>query len=236
MLQDQVRRRRPDQGYRRGEETRARIISAALALFGENGFDGTSTRDVAARAEVNAPALQYYFGSKQGLYDACIEHLQTNVLKRLEPALAVAEAALERPAAAPEQLVAAYCTLLDELADFLIGSPDARSRALFLAREQLSRGPDCATSELKKKFGKRFHRTCITLTARIIGCDDADTLAELVAVTINGQLLFVHLGRQQLLELLDWKDIARDRLARLKAIIRMQTIAIFAAHRAAAGA
>ena len=53
-------------GYARGEETRARIISAALKLFGQRGFDGSSTRDIATAAGVNAPALQYYFDNKEG--------------------------------------------------------------------------------------------------------------------------------------------------------------------------
>ena len=31
-------------GYQRGEETRARIIEAAVEVFGERGYDGASTR------------------------------------------------------------------------------------------------------------------------------------------------------------------------------------------------
>ena len=54
-------RRRPAAGYARGEETRLRIIRAAVELFGNQGFDRASTRDIAARAGVNAPVLQYYF-------------------------------------------------------------------------------------------------------------------------------------------------------------------------------
>ena len=60
-------------GYARGEETRLRIVTAALKLFGQLGFDGASTRDIAAAAGVNAPALQYYFDNKEGLYIACAE-------------------------------------------------------------------------------------------------------------------------------------------------------------------
>jgi hypothetical protein len=57
-------RRSPQGGYARGERTRHRIIEAAIELFGEHGFGGAPTRDIAARAGVNAPALQYYFENK----------------------------------------------------------------------------------------------------------------------------------------------------------------------------
>jgi TetR/AcrR family transcriptional regulator, regulator of cefoperazone and chloramphenicol sensitivity len=43
----------------RGEETRARIIAAAIRLFGEKGYEAASTRDIAAADGVNVPTVQY---------------------------------------------------------------------------------------------------------------------------------------------------------------------------------
>jgi len=37
-------------GYARGEETRARIVTTALRVFGEEGFNKASTRQIAADA------------------------------------------------------------------------------------------------------------------------------------------------------------------------------------------
>lgn len=65
-------------GYARGDETRQRIIEAAIELFGERGFAGASTREIAAMAGVNAPALQYYFENKEGVYRACVEAIAEN--------------------------------------------------------------------------------------------------------------------------------------------------------------
>src|SRR5881227_3297800 len=95
-----LRRRKTDSGYARGEETRARIIRTALALFGERGFDGVSTRDIAARAGVPAPSLQYYFENKEGLYTACIEDIQMSASAAVNPALEVVEALLRDKASA----------------------------------------------------------------------------------------------------------------------------------------
>src|ERR1700761_2909224 len=90
-----ARRRKTESGYPRGEGTRPRIIRAALARFGERGFDGVSTRDIAAQAGVPAPSLQYYFENKEGLYEACAEHLQTNAQNVIGPALDSAQALLD---------------------------------------------------------------------------------------------------------------------------------------------
>jgi TetR/AcrR family transcriptional regulator, regulator of cefoperazone and chloramphenicol sensitivity len=53
-----------------GEVARAKLLDAALRLFGERGFAATSTRDIAEAAGVNLAAIRYYFGDKQGLYRA----------------------------------------------------------------------------------------------------------------------------------------------------------------------
>jgi AcrR family transcriptional regulator len=78
-------------GYTRGEETRARIVAAAMRLFGEKGYEGASTRDIAAAAGVNAPALQYYFDNKEGVLRACIEFIADRAWESLSEPVVEAE-------------------------------------------------------------------------------------------------------------------------------------------------
>jgi len=49
------------------------IINKAIELFAEKGFEGTSIRDLAARAEVNVAMVNYYFGSKEKLFEAMVQ-------------------------------------------------------------------------------------------------------------------------------------------------------------------
>jgi AcrR family transcriptional regulator len=54
-------------------DTKTRILNAAEKLFGQNGFDATSLRDITAEAGVNLAAVNYHFQSKESLIDALIE-------------------------------------------------------------------------------------------------------------------------------------------------------------------
>jgi len=54
-------------------DTKERILDSAEELFAEHGYDATSLRAVTAAAEVNLAAVNYHFGSKQGLYRAVFE-------------------------------------------------------------------------------------------------------------------------------------------------------------------
>ena len=58
--------------------TKSRILDSAEKLFGMNGFDGTSLRDITAAADVNLAAINYHFQSKDSLIDAI-------VARRIEP-------------------------------------------------------------------------------------------------------------------------------------------------------
>ncbi len=55
--------------------TRDKILEAARALFEKNGFDVTTVREIAARAEVNVALINYHFGSKEALLAALIEEM-----------------------------------------------------------------------------------------------------------------------------------------------------------------
>ncbi len=69
------------------EISRDRILEAALAEFAERGFDGATTAAVARGSGVTQPLVHYYFGTKEGLWRAAMEHLGhrlTNVLSAAE--------------------------------------------------------------------------------------------------------------------------------------------------------
>jgi len=56
-----------------GDDTREAIVKAALGAFSEMGFDGATTREIAARAGVNHGLIPYYFGSKPKLWEAAVD-------------------------------------------------------------------------------------------------------------------------------------------------------------------
>jgi AcrR family transcriptional regulator len=55
------------------EATKARILDAACALVADHGIEGTSIRDIAKESKVSLATVLHYYGSKDGLYEACIE-------------------------------------------------------------------------------------------------------------------------------------------------------------------
>jgi TetR/AcrR family transcriptional regulator len=80
----------------RADQTRARILEAAIGEFSENGLAGARTEQIAEAAGVNKALLYYYFQGKEALYAAAIEAVAESVLASSMAALSADQSAGER--------------------------------------------------------------------------------------------------------------------------------------------
>ena len=99
--------------------TRERILDVALDLFTDQGFDGTSMREIAERLQISKPAIYYHFASKEEILMAL--HMRLHEFGR---------AALARLAGQTVTLQA-WASLLNELLDQMLAQ-----RKIFLMHER----------------------------------------------------------------------------------------------------
>src|SRR3954449_8310000 len=62
------------------------IRAEAIGEFAARGYAGASMVDIARRAGISKPLIYQYFGSKEGLYLACLHAVSGGLLQRLEEA------------------------------------------------------------------------------------------------------------------------------------------------------
>jgi AcrR family transcriptional regulator len=78
-------------------EREEQIRTEAIAEFAARGYAAASMVDIAARAGISKPLVYQYFGSKDGLYLACLHSVSGGLLHRLEEAeLAVDDSVASR--------------------------------------------------------------------------------------------------------------------------------------------
>ncbi len=87
---------------------REKILEAADALFGEVGFDATTTREIAERSGVNKALIHYHFKSKEGLLASLLDQYYRQLAETVTQALA-SEATLRQRM---HHLVEAYVDFL----------------------------------------------------------------------------------------------------------------------------
>jgi AcrR family transcriptional regulator len=153
-----------------GADTRAGIVAAARAEFAENGYDATSLRAVARRAEVDPALVHHYFGGKPQLFAAVMD-------VPADPA-----ALVDRVVAGPrdqvgESLVRTFLALWD--------SPEGRPRFQALIRAAVSH--DEATRMLREFLTREiFGRVTNALAADGEPADDLELRAGLAASQMIG--------------------------------------------------
>jgi len=207
--------------YPRGNETRARLIAAGIALFGQRGFDAASTREIATAASLNTPALQYYFNNKEGLYEACAEHIVARGWESMKGVIVAAEGLLAA-GADDEALIDAFCDIQGTLADFL--NESSGDWLLWMTREQTTSEPGTGFL-LNHPTIKRIMRASRAIVARLLGRSVRDPESGVREMTLNGQLLRFYMMRGRSLHLLGWKDIDAAGLALLKRVVRQHSAA-----------
>jgi AcrR family transcriptional regulator len=220
-----VRRPPASGGYAAGRRTRARIILAALRVFGEQGFDHASTRQIARRAGVNAPAIQYYFGSKHGLHVACTRHVNGRMSSLLAPRLVRARDALRtaEPAVALDALCELLVTVLKglEFAGFEHWSG-------YLAG--VTQDGDTAAQAMVHAHGSAgLFETLARLIAAVTGQSAEEQLTRLRACVLLGQVGSWYGNRAHRLSTMGWSQLDEHALTLIKSVVREHTRAALAA-------
>jgi len=113
------------------------ILNVAIRQFGDRGFEGASTRAIAAEAGTVMSSITYHYGGKKGLYLACADHIAASIVERLSPTLDALPptATLDR-----EGAIAAIRTLIQAMARLMM-SETSCDWSQFIIREQQRPGP-----------------------------------------------------------------------------------------------
>ncbi|WP_404478562.1 CerR family C-terminal domain-containing protein [Novosphingobium sp. BL-52-GroH] len=218
MTVERSNRRPSEGGYARGDETRLRILEVALTAFGDNGYEGASTRAIATQAQSNVAALQYYFGSKDGLYRACAQHLVVKAQEGLSEAVALLDDA--GPDETREALVERLCQFLDQQAVYLYADDDTRNWVLFLAREQTRAEPSEAFELIFEQLILPMHVKGARLVGRIMGRPADDPETKLTMSMLTSLLLTMRVSSQTTSRLMGWGDVRGERLDMVRAALR----------------
>lgn len=118
---------------RKKQQTRRRIIDAAIGLFGERGFDNVPVAQIAQRAEVSEATVFNYFPSKEDLVYQDMEQYEIALLSaiRVRPEGETVTAAFRRFLLQPRGALADdSIALIAEVAGIIAASPTLQAREL----------------------------------------------------------------------------------------------------------
>ncbi len=218
-LQVEPTRWRQASSYAKGADTRQAILQAAIKAFGEAGFNAVTTRQIATMAQVNQPAIAYYFKNKEGLYLACAQQIIDGYAAHLSASSFDTFARLDKDLS-PDQARDLLKDVLRALADLMISSKDQSESASFVEREM--REPGLA----HQYFYDHFWGPGIDVVTRLIGVAKgqvkADEVCRIQAVMLISSFVVFTPSQSVALQAMGWSRIGQDEAEQVLATLDQQ--------------
>jgi AcrR family transcriptional regulator len=215
----------PSQGYdllegsalfppERRAQARHALIAAGIGEFGERGVDGASARRIAEIAGQNVAAIAYYFGNKEGLYNAIATYAAETVKRRIGPLLNEIEDYLATAKPAPQRCLD---YLVQMLTSTLSGTDELVALSQLIVREQTH--PTAAFDFLFCGALEPSHKAGTALIAAYVGGDRDDVNFVVHYHLIMGSVLALRVARETLLRRTGWTDIGESERARVAVLL-----------------
>jgi AcrR family transcriptional regulator len=141
------------------KNTKEKLLENATLMFTEHGFDGVSTRSLVTMSMVNLCTINYYFGSKQKLYNAVIDGIMNNVKENLIKKI---DEYINQDIPIMNKIILG----VEVFFDYLFSDNVSNAIAMILFRELLNNTPggDRIYSEIMEPLKKRFVNLIVDAT------------------------------------------------------------------------
>lgn len=210
------------------DQTRLALVRAALKLFGSQGFDGTSTREIAAAARANIGSIAYHFGGKDGLKLAAADYIVETMQKIAGQAMAGLDA--PKPLPLDPEAARAQLTLgLERMIAFIVASPEAGEVVQFVLRE-LSQ-PTAALDRIYSGVFEPVHMRLCVLWETVTGEPAESDRTKLTVFTMIGQVVYFRIGREAVRRRMGWAEFGPQQAAEVLAVAKDNLEAVLAARK-----
>ena len=205
---------------KRGPDAYGRLLEAGIDVFGQHGFSDATTRMIAEAARVNIAAIPYYFKGKQGLYEAVVQHIAGRLESQVHPTLQEIDVQTQAGSLSGRQAMALLEQLLENVIDFMVGSPEAPRFVRIVLREQLY--PSAAYDIIYRRIMDPLLSAIAKMVDLAVGGLPART-ANLRALSLMGQVMAFRVARETMIRKLGLEGYNARETMEIRQVILEQT-------------
>lgn len=198
------------------EMTKAALVRAALKLFGRQGYDGTSTREIAAAAKANIGSIAYHFGGKEGLRAAVADHIVETIQSIADQALG-GMAGPDPASLTPETARKHLKATLQGMVAFIVARPEAGEIVQFMLRELAD--PTPTLDRIYAGLFEPTHKRLCVIWERATGEPAESESTRLAIFSLIGQAVYFRIGREPVLRRMGWSKIGQDEADKILATL-----------------
>ena len=210
------------------DHTRKALVLSALRLFGTQGFEGTSTREIAAAAKANIGSIAYHFGGKDGLRMAAADFIVETMEQVARPVLGAIDQSLATgmtPEMAEKQIIA----VVERMVGFIVARPEAGEIVQFVLRELAS--PTPALDRIYSGLFEPIHMRLCRIWEQATGEPAESDRTKLTTFTMIGQVIYFRIGRLAVVRRMGWTEIGPGEAVQIIETVKNNVEAIISSRR-----
>lgn len=211
---DLIRSTEQDRGM-----TYKRLLETAIEHFGRKGYEGASTREIAAASGTAMSSITYHFGGKEGLYLAVADHIAEQITRQQAPTL---DAAWEKSVTSRAQAMEVLANMVESFARLML-APESAAWSGFIVREQQE--PTAAFERLYDGAMRDMVEMFVALIA-IARPDLDEDEARMTGIFLYGQSLILRVGHASVCRTLEMEVLTARTQEALLARLRANTLAV----------
>jgi AcrR family transcriptional regulator len=193
-----------------------RILRVACEVFAKQGFRNTTIRDICQNAQVNIAAVNYYFNSKEKLYEEVCKYLCSLSVENADPRFRLGENIK------PEEQLKTFIQLL--LLNILVKN-HSNWMEMIMGREMVE--PTNALNIVIKDMIKPRFQQLYEIVKALLGEGVTDEIVRRCCLSITGQCLYYRFARPVVLRVNPQQKFNKEGIERLaNHITRFSLIAI----------
>ena len=187
------------------KETKQKLLQTAAKMFAEHGIDGVSTRDLAKESGVNLCSINYYFGTKQNLYDAVLDE----VINKIASFAKYKQIPLQNKKLNPQEELNAF---ISNMVNFMCSDAVSGVESELLIKEILQ--PSNTYNRLYTEVIEPMHKRLTGLIMQITGLTEDEAIIQTHAMM--GQIVMFKIHKTALLRRLNKKEYTKKIIEDIK--------------------
>lgn len=166
------------------KKTRERILEVACEVFAQQGFRNTTIRDICQQAQVNVAAVNYYFNSKEKLYEEVCKYIFGISSENGDPRFKLGGNKT------PEEKLKAF---IQRFLTNILVKKQSNWREMIMSREMVS--PTGAFNIIIEDMIKPRFQQLYSIVKNLLGEGTEDELVRRCCLSITGQCLYYRFAR-----------------------------------------
>lgn len=208
------------------QDSKEKILDAAVTVFANNGFEGARTRDIAKIADVNISTLHYHFQTKDKIYGSVIKKIHALSTQFMMPTM-IAQREIIENSTDKKEIVEAIKIMANTFI-LTITNPENKRYSKIIAFEQIEQ-----SKHFKTLFESVMQHVCEPFTlgvAKIINKKPDAIETILLTHTLHGMMTAFQHNKSSLLYLTGWKGYDDNNSKQIKKHISRTIDTLFATY------